>query len=177
MNFGVLGLCLMLFVNVSQAASWGGNSSQTPEMYEKVRKALVTLSRYSVFDNLEYKIEGDTVTLYGQVRKPVLKNDAETAVKHVQGVGKVINQIEVLPLSGNDDQIRREAFRRIYSGPLARYKIQAVPPIHIIVKNGNITLTGVVATKSDSQLAEINAKQVTFAFSVANKLVVEEASK
>ncbi|MBX7221514.1 MAG: BON domain-containing protein [Blastocatellia bacterium] len=151
--------------------------TQDAELYEKVRKTLVTLPRYSVFDNLEYKIENGAVTLLGQVRNASLHDDAERSVKRIKGVTSVTNNIEILPVGRNDDQIRREAFSRVYSGILARYKIQAVPPIHIIVKNGHLTLAGVVATKAESNFAEIQAKQVTFAFSVTNRLAIEEESK
>jgi len=105
----------------------------------------VLLPWYSVFDNLAFKVERDKVTLFGQVTRPTLKSDAEAAVKSIEGVASVENNIEVLPLSPIDDQIRRAVYRAIYGEPaLSRYSIQAVPSIHIIVKNGNVTLEGVV---------------------------------
>ena len=105
---------------------------------EEVRHELVMLPYYSVFDNLEFSIQGtDTVVLSGQVTRPTLKSDAENVVKRIEGVGKVINNIEVLPVSPHDDDIRRAAYRAIFAKPgLDRYSLQAVPPIHIIVKNG-----------------------------------------
>jgi hyperosmotically inducible periplasmic protein len=144
---------------------------------QEVRHELVMLPYYSVFDNLEYGIEGtDTVVLSGQVIRPTLKSGAENVVKRIEGVGKVINNIEVLPVSPHDDDIRRAAYRAIFSKPgLDRYSLQAVPPIHIIVKNGHITLVGIVATEADRNLAEIAAKGVPGAFSVTNKLRVEKA--
>src|SRR5258708_12208185 len=99
---------------------------------------------YSVCDNLAYKVEGDKVTLYGQVTRPSLKSDAESAVKSIEGVASVVNNIEILPPSPMDDQLRRAIYRAIYGDAgLSRYSIQAVPSIHIIVKNGNVTLEGV----------------------------------
>jgi hyperosmotically inducible protein len=144
---------------------------------EEVRHELVMLPYYSVFDNLEYRVQDtDTVELSGQVTRPTLKSDAENVVKRIEGVGKVINNIEVLPVSPHDDDIRRAAYRTIFSKPgLDRYSLQAVPPIHIIVKNGHITLVGIVATEADRNLAEISAKGVSGAFSVTNKLRVEKS--
>ena len=144
---------------------------------EEVRHELVMLPYYSVFDNLEFKVEGaDTVVLSGQVVRPTLKSDAENVVKRVEGVGKVTNNIEVLPVSQHDDDIRRATYRAIFSKPgLDRYSLQAVPPIHIIVKNGNITLVGVVATEADKNLAELAARGVSGAFGVTNQLRIEKS--
>ena len=130
-----------------------------------------------VFDNLAFRVDDDgTVTLLGQVTRPVLKDDAERAVKHVEGVMRVKNEIEVLPLSPDDDRIRRAAYTAIY-GDFAlstRYAYQAVPPIHIIVKNGHITLEGVVANQMDKTIAGIRANALSGVFSVTNNLRVEE---
>jgi hyperosmotically inducible protein len=146
---------------------------------KEVRHELVMLPYYGVFDNLAYKVDSDgTVTLLGQVANPVLKSDAERAVKRIEGVEKVVNNIEVLPLSPNDDRIRRAAYRAIYGNSvLSQYQLRAVPPIHIIVKNGNITLEGVVAREMDKNLANIQANGVHGAFSVTNNLVVDEPEK
>jgi hyperosmotically inducible protein len=146
---------------------------------ERVRHELVMLPYYSLFDNLEFRIDGvDTVVLSGQVVRPSLKSDAEAVVKRLEGVGKVINNLEVLPLSNNDDRLRIAAYRAIYSKTgLDRYALQAVPPIHIIVKNGHITLVGVVATQADKDLAGIAANGVSGAFSVTNNLRVEAKEK
>jgi len=139
----------------------------------EVRHQLVMLPWYSVFDNLAYKVEGDKVTLYGQVTRPTLKSDAEAVVKSVEGVTTVVNNIEVLPPSPMDDQLRRALYRAIYGETgLSRYSIQAVPSIHIIVKNGNVTLEGVVDSEADKNLAGIRANQVPNVFSVKNNLVV-----
>jgi hyperosmotically inducible periplasmic protein len=141
---------------------------------QDVRHELVMLPYFGVFDNLEFQVNGDTVVLTGQVTRPTLQRDAERAVSRIEGVTKVVNNIEVLPLSPFDDRIRLAAYRQIYGfGPLSRYNWGAVPPIHIIVKNGNITLTGVVANEADKNMANIRANGVSGAFSVANDLRVE----
>ena len=131
------------------------------------------LPYYGVFDNLAYRVDGSKVTLFGQVTRPTLKSDAERVVKKIEGVETVDNEIEVLPLSPNDDQIRRATYRKIYANPaLQRYQMGAVPPIHIIVKNGNITLVGVVDSETDKNLAGIAANGVPGAFKVTNDLAV-----
>jgi hyperosmotically inducible protein len=148
------------------------------KLIKEVRHQLVMLPYYSVFDNLAYKVEGDTVTLYGQVTRPTLKSDAEAAVKSIEGVASVVNNVEVLPLSPMDDQLRRAVYRAIYGeSGLSRYSIQAVPSIHIIVKNGNVTLEGVVDSESDKNLANLRASQVPNVFSVKNNLVVASEGK
>ncbi len=140
---------------------------------KEVRHQLVMLPWYSVFDNLAYQVEGDKVILSGQVTRPTLKSDAEAAVKGIEGVSSVVNKIEVLPLSPMDDQLRRAVFRAIYGeNGLSRYAVQAVPSIHIIVKNGNVTLEGVVDNESDKNLANLRANQVPNVFSVKNNLRV-----
>jgi hyperosmotically inducible protein len=135
------------------------------------------LPYYNIFDNLSYRIDGGVVTLLGQVRRPVLKSDAENVVKRIEGVEHVNNQIEVLPLSPFDDRIRLATARAIYSyGPLRRYAQGSLPPIHIIVKNGNVTLEGVVATEMDKNIAGIRANGVFGSFTVKNDLRVEGKS-
>jgi hyperosmotically inducible periplasmic protein len=139
----------------------------------EVRHELVTLPFYTIFDNLAYSVNGATVTLLGQVTQPVLKSDAEKAVKSIEGVEKVDNQIEVLPVSPMDDQIRRAEFRAIYGDPaLERYALGALPPIHIIVKNGHVTLEGAVANQMDKNVAGIRANGVPGVFSVTNNLQI-----
>src|SRR3954464_10552598 len=133
----------------------------------EIRHELVMLPYYGVFDNLAYRVDGYKVTLMGQVTRPTLKSDAERVVKDIEGVEKVINNIEVLPLSPNDDRIRMAVYRAVYGQPaLNRYALNAVPPIHIIVKNGNVTLEGVVANEGDKNLANIQANQVSGVFAV-----------
>jgi hyperosmotically inducible protein len=155
------------------------NQKSIDRIIKEVRHELVMLPFYGVFDNLSFKVDPDgTVTLLGQVSRPVLKSDAENVVKHIEGVEKVVNNIEVLPTSINDDQIRRATYRAIYGNEvLSQYQLRAVPPIHIIVKNGHVTLEGVVARQMDKQIAGIQANSVPGVFSVTNNLVVEEEDK
>ena len=145
-------------------------------MAKEVRHELVMLPYYNVFDNLAYRVDAEKVTLYGQVTQPSLKSDAENAVKGIEGVAIVDNQIEVLPLSPADDKIRMAVYQAIYlRGPLQRYRLNAVLPIHIIVNNGHITLEGVVANEGDKRLAGIAANSVSGAFTLKNNLEVEKA--
>jgi len=145
----------------------------------EVRHELVMLPFYGVFDNLAYKVDPDgTVTLLGQVARPVLKSDAENAVKRIEGVEKVVNNIEALPTSPNDDRIRRAVYRAVYGNSvLSQYQLRAVPPIHIIVNKGHVTLEGVVARKMDKQVAGMQTNSVSGVFSVTNNLQVEEEDK
>ncbi len=141
---------------------------------KEVRHELVMLPFYSVFDNLQYQVDGANVTLLGQVTRPNLKSDAEYAVKHVEGVETVNNQLEVLPPSPFDDRIRRAEFRAIYSFPsLQMYGLRSVPPIHIIVNNGHVTLEGSVASEADKDAAGIRANTIPDVFSVTNNLRVD----
>jgi hyperosmotically inducible protein len=140
----------------------------------EVRHELVMLPYYGVFDNLAFRIDGRTVTLLGEVTRPTLKSDAEHVVKNVEGVEKVNNQIKVLPVSPMDDRIRLAEYRAIYGQPpLDRYALQAVPPIHIIVDNGHVTLVGVVASQADKDMAKVRANGVSGVFSVTNDLAIE----
>ncbi len=140
----------------------------------EVRHELVMLPYYSVFDNLEYRVENYTVYLSGQVTRPTLKSDAEARVRDIEGVEKVVNKIEVLPVSPNDDRIRLATYRAIFGhSGMHRYAIQSVPPIHIIVKNGHVRLVGVVANEADKNIAYLQARSVPGAFSVENELRVE----
>jgi hyperosmotically inducible protein len=153
-------------------------SRTTMRLANEVRRQLVTLPYYGVFDWLEGQIlPNDTVVLRGQVTTPSTKSDAERRVKKIESVAKVQNQIEVLPVSQFDDQIRRQVYRAIYKfdSPLFQYAIRAVPPIHIIVKGGHVTLKGVVLNNMDRQLAETYARQVPDVFDVVNQLKVENA--
>jgi hyperosmotically inducible periplasmic protein len=140
-------------------------------LMQQVHHKLAMLPWYSVFDNLEYKVEGAKVTLIGQVVRPVLKSDAESAVRSIEGVREVDNQIEILPPSPMDFRIRREEYRSIYSfPPLQRYSMGVIPGIHIIVKNGQVTLEGVVDNQADKDAANIRALLVPGVFSVTNNL-------
>jgi hyperosmotically inducible protein len=145
-------------------------------LIREVRHELVMLPYYGVFDNLSYSVNGDVVTLMGQVTRPTLKSDAENVVKDIEGVSRVENKIEVLPVSPNDDRLRLALYRAIYGDTqLSRYSLQAVPPIHIIVKNGNVTLEGQVANEGDKNIAGVRANGVSGVFSVQNNLRVEGA--
>jgi hyperosmotically inducible protein len=143
---------------------------------QQVRHELVMLPYYNVFDWLEAQVKpGGTVVLMGEVTRPTTKDDAEHRVKGLESVSDVVNNIEVLPLSPMDDDLRIALYRAIfnYGSPLFRYATQAVPPIHIIVKNGNVTLKGVVASQMDSQLAYTAARNVPGSFEVKNELKIE----
>jgi hyperosmotically inducible protein len=161
--------------NVKTQSQGELSQSGVERIIKEVHHQLVLLPFYSVFDNLEYQVGQDgTVTLMGQVVDPTLKSDSENVVKKIEGVPRVINNIEVLPTSPNDDRIRRATYRAIYGNEvLSQYELRAVPPIHIIVKNGHVTLTGVVARQMDKQIAEMQAKSVPGVFSVDDKLQVE----
>jgi hyperosmotically inducible protein len=175
---GCLAITLALIPFQTQGAQGSNQERQAKaesRLQKEVRHVLVTQPFYTVFDNLAYKVDGDRVTLLGQVVTPTLKIDAGNAVKSIEGVSAVDNQIEVLPVSPNDDQIRRAEFQAIYSAPgMEKYSIQAVPPIHIIVKNGHVTLVGVVANDADKALANLRANSVSGVFSVTNNLKVEK---
>jgi hyperosmotically inducible protein len=161
------------------SAVWGqGNQMQPPPRAEEriqreVRHQLLLLPYLTVFDNLAYKVQGYTVTLIGQVTRPTLKSDAENVVKRIEGVEKVDNQIEVLPTSPMDDGLRRRVFVAIYGYPsLERYAMPVIKPIRIIVKNGHVTLEGVVDSEADKNTAGIRANGVPGIFSVTNNLQV-----
>lgn len=148
----------------------------TERIQRETRFQLVMLPYYTLFDNLEYTVNGDVVTLSGQVTRPTLKSEAEAATKQIEGVTKVINDIEVLPLSPADDKIRRAVYFSLFSqkGSLFRYGWAAVPSIHIIVKGGHVTLTGVVDSQADKNTAGLLAKGVSGVFSVTNNLQVKK---
>ena len=140
----------------------------------EVRHELVMLPYYGLFDHLAYQIDGAKVMLLGEVTRPTLKNDAERAVRRIEGVDAVDNRIEVLPLSPEDDRIRLAVYRAIYGhNVLTRYGLQAVPSIHIVVKNGNGTLEGAVANLADRNIAGIQANTVPGVFSVQNQLQLD----
>jgi hyperosmotically inducible protein len=147
------------------------------QLAKKVRKELVTLPWYGVFDNLAYEIDGSTVTLHGQVVQPSTRSDAERRVRRLQGVERVVNNIEVLPLSSFDDSIRVRTYRALFgwNSPLFRYGRGANPSIHIVVDGGHVTLEGVVSNEGDRRLAYMLANQVPGVFSVTNNLRNENA--
>jgi hyperosmotically inducible protein len=153
------------------------NVRRMEALKEEVRHQLVTLPYYNVFDWLQGEVKPDgTVILMGGVTRPTTKDDAAARVKSLESVKQVVNNIEVLPLSPMDDGLRVALYRAIFrfDSPLFRYGTQAVPPIHIIVKNGHVTLKGVVANQTDSQLAALAANGVSGVFEVKNELQVEQ---
>src|SRR2546427_4047800 len=169
-GIGMQILALGLSLGVAQARD-ARPAANEQWLSQKVRHELVMLPWYGVFDNLEYTIQGDTVILSGQVTRPTLKSDAEARVKRIEGVSRVVNNIEVLPLSPMDNRIRLAMYRALFRTPgLDRYALAPVPSIHIIVKNGNVVLKGVVDRVADKNLAEIIARGVPGVFSVTNDL-------
>lgn len=138
----------------------------------EVGHQLTMVPWYTVFDILKYTVSGDVVTLTGAVTNPTVKNDAENAVKGIEGVQKVNDQIEVLPPSPFDDQIRLAEYHAIYKDQLSRYGLGALQAIHIIVKGGHVTLEGNVDTQTDKNVATVYANGVPNVFSVTNNLVV-----
>ena len=140
---------------------------------KEVRHEILMLPYYGVFDDIKYSVSGYNVTLTGQVTNPALKREAENVVKHIEGVEKVTNQIEVLPPSSMDDGLRLRLYRAIYGFPaLEKYAMPVIKPIRIIVKSGNVTLEGVVDNKADRDLAALRANGVPGIFSVTNHLQV-----
>src|SRR5215472_10560289 len=203
---GVATVCIALCFSLARAqeptsASPTAGQEKLLRIAEEVRKQIVTLPQYGVFDNIHFGVSPDgTVVLRGEASRPVLKSSAENVVKRIEGVQKVDNQIEVLPASPNDDRIRAAVYQAIYSAaPLQKYTVNrrlrqmpsvaraaggitADPPtgfhaIHIIVRNGNVTLTGVVNNEADMAIAGIRASGVPGVFSVDNQLQVANEGK
>lgn len=166
-------------------ASYGQNTNSSTadqksqdRITREVRHQLVMIPQLSIFDNLAYKVDGNNVTLLGQVVNPVIKSEAESSVKGIEGVENVNNQIEVLPPSPNDDHIRRQVARAIFNDDrLFHYSMGALPPIHIVVKGGHVTLDGVVSSQADKNEAGIKANGVPGVFSVQNNLQVENSKE
>ena len=171
-------LTMTMALAASFAFATPNNSNPNPhqEMLEaKVRHELLMLPYFGIFDNLKFNVDGGTVTLIGQVNRPTLKSDAANVVRRIEGVTAVNNQLEVLPLSRFDDQLRVRVARNVYGqSALNRYALGSNPSIHIIVKNGNVTLEGVVARQMDSNIANIQANSVAGVFAVTNNLQVEK---
>jgi hyperosmotically inducible periplasmic protein len=174
-------VCAMLLVPCMLAAQNKDHNDafiRGPEgenrIMQEVRHQLVMLPYYTIFDDLAFRMDGNTVTLLGDVTNPTLKSDAENVVKRIEGVTQVVNQIQVLPPSPMDAQIRRAEFRAIYGDPTIgdRYGDRALPSIHIIVNNGHVKLEGVVANQGDKNLINVRANTVPNVFSVENNLQV-----
>jgi hyperosmotically inducible protein len=147
-----------------------------PQMLEKARKEVVTYYGYGIFDNVQLEAQGDKLIVSGQVTQPFKKSDLGNILARVRGVATLENNLEVLPISAFDDNLRVRVARAIYgSNALFTYGNRPVPPIHIIVKNGNVTLEGAVGSKLDRQMAEFAARNVGLSFSVTNNLRVDKA--
>jgi osmotically-inducible protein OsmY len=206
-SIGVATLCLALSVSLGRAQERTTANPDAPQqevlrIAKEVRKQIVTLPQYGVFDYIHFAIKGtNTVVLRGKASRPTLKSGAESVVSKIESVQSVDNQIEVLPVSSNDDRIRAAVYASIYRYPaLQRYTanrggprgnpsvaraaggITNDPPIgyhaiHIIVENGNVTLTGVVDSESDLAIAGMRANGVPGVFSVDNDLQVASKAK
>ena len=173
------------FASIQSTTAYPSGSPQSQPrqvskgLIKEIRHELVTLPYYGLFDWLEGEVRPDgTLVLRGEVVRPSTRKDAESRVKDIEGVESVVNEIEVLPLSPSDDRIRAATYRALFNGssPLFRYATRAVPPIHIIVKNGRVALKGVVATRQESQIAFMKARSVSGVFEVKNELRVESES-
>jgi len=163
-----------LILTAGLATVWAAPVRPAPTLEENVRKALVTIPFLSVFDDLSYQVENGAVTLSGAVTRPFVKDYAEKAVRQLTGVTAVNDQIEVLPLSAFDDDIRLRTLRSLSrTSSLYRYFMGTNPSIRIVVKNGRVTLDGVVQNSMDRQLAFMAANQVHGVFAVINDLRTE----
>lgn len=174
-SFLVLAIAILGFSALDvQAQSYvkSGNAA-TSAIEKKVFKEIIKLPYYGVFDRIAYKVEGDTVTLFGKVVKPITKRQAEDSVEDIAGVRRVVNNIEVLPLSGFDDRIRVQTLRTFADKGLYRYLWEPNPSVRIIVANGHVELEGYVANRGDYNLMNILARGVFGTFSVKNNLIVE----
>ena len=168
------GLLALATVGPAQDAQLSAKSEE--RIVKEVRHELLMLPYFGVFDYIAFKVTGPTVTLLGQVVRPTLKSDAENVVKKIEGVEKVDNQIEVLPPSPMDDRLRLQVFQAIYQYPaLQKYELGVQKPIRIIVKNGRVTLEGVVDSEGDKNLAGMRANGVSGIFSVTNNLQVSKS--
>jgi hyperosmotically inducible periplasmic protein len=171
--FYLLPLLLLGLITIAARPQDPSNSREQSSLTREVYHQLELLPRLSVFDNIGFTVSGNTVTLTGVVTQPYKKSDAESAVKSVEGVSNVQDDIKVLPLSPNDEQIRRAEFKAIYSFPsLQKYAWYSVQSIHIIVENGHVTLEGMVDNQADKDAAGVRANSVPGVFSVTNNLKV-----
>jgi osmotically-inducible protein OsmY len=169
-------ISLIIFAGFETGAGAAVGQGNKERLENDIREELAPL--VGVFDHVTFKVESDqSVTFFGQVRQATLKKHIEEDAKKVEGVRGVHNQIEILPLSGADDDLRIALYRAIYSQEgLQRYALRINPPIHIVVKNGAVSLEGVVATKLEYAQVNTAANQVSGAFSVKNNLRVEGES-
>src|SRR6185503_1878732 len=169
-------LMTVMSIPASAPSISAGTPQVNPRLVRQIRHELATLPYYGVFDWLEFEVKPDnTVVLRGYVTRPTTKSDAEARVEEVDGVTNVVNEIQVLPPSPQDDRLRVALYRQLYNwdSPLFRYATQAIPSIHIIVDHGRAILKGIVSSKADAQLAYMRARTVPGLFDVKNELVVE----
>lgn len=153
-----------------------GTTGDHAQAVEQVRKRIVKAPFYSIFDNVEFTLTDGELILTGEVSRPSVKRTIEKSVARVVGVHKVVNNIEVLPVSFYDNRIRRALVHQIYGSQMfARLAIQANPPIHVIVKNGHVTLEGVVFNEGQKNFAGITAHTINGVFSVTNNLRTDES--
>jgi hyperosmotically inducible protein len=171
-----ISLAILTAVAVNQNAAAQADARSQERIAREVRHELLMLPWFGVFDHIAFKVDGGTVTLMGQVARPSLKSDAENAVKRIEGVERVENKIEVLPPSSMDDGLRLALYRAIYGYPaLEKYALGVQKSIRIIVKNGRVTLEGVVDSEADKNLVTLRANSVPGIFSVTNNLQVVPA--
>lgn len=174
---------MLVSLGLLSASAWAQKASHPPPQFtqrvqREVTHRILMLPYYDVFDVIGFKVDGYNLILFGKVMRPSLKDDAARAMKGIEGVEKINNQIEVLPISSFDDDIRRRTFRAIYGyAPLQRYGVGSNRPIHIIVDRGHVTLEGVVDNAGDRNLVNIRANGVPGVFSVTNNLAVASSSK
>jgi len=174
-----LALAAILSAGLAAAKAPVGTSYTDPELASKVGHEIRMYPRYSVWDNINFRVLHGNVDLMGQVSQPYKKSDLQRIVDGIPGVKSVTNDLQVLPLSDMDDRLRVQVARAIYrDSVLSRYGMQPVPPIHIIVDNGHVTLEGVVSTEMEKNIAGIRANGAGLSFGpVVNNLRVETPVK
>ncbi len=173
----VLWMLSLLVVFPSRAFS-GAADAPAGRLENQVRRALIQLPFYGMFDHFQFRVEGSEITLMGKVTRPTLKSDAERVVGKIEGVERVVNRVEVLPLSPQDDRMRLRLQAAIYGHSLFQTSaFWSLPPVHLVVENGNVTLEGVVAGRMHKTIAELQANSVDGVFSVKNNLQIEKERK
>ena len=173
-NYLILGVAIIALSFVSASAQSFSGAGSTRTIEDQVRKRILKLPRYEVFDAISYRVNGDTVTLYGKVRNAINKSDAEGSVKRIPGVGRVVNEIEVLPLGSFDESIRLRLYQQLsQTGGLSRYLWPNNPSVRLVVDRGHVSLEGFVANRGDFNTMNIVAHGVSGVFSVNNNLVVD----
>jgi len=183
MKTRMLGRFLMaaaLLAGVAAATTKAGaNLPQSDsDIAKNVRHEVVMYSQYSIWDDVGFRVAGGNVSLTGEVNQFFKKQDIERLVRNVPGVTSVTNEIKVLPLSSMDDRLRLQVASAIYRDPvLVQYSMMAVPPIHIIVENGHVTLTGMVNSDMEKQIAGMRAASSLSFGPITNNLVVEHPAK